>query len=528
MLASTPSMPDREPTRSQLPRMLGRYELVERLAEGGMGEIFLARQVGAGSFEKLVVIKRLLPELEAREPFRSMFLEEARLTARLSHSNVCEVYELGEDAGQCFLAMQYLEGAPLGRLLETSLPVTAVERIRLLVGIIQQACEGLHHAHELRGADGQPLCVVHRDVSPSNVFVTAEGVAKVLDFGIAKARDSQHRTDTGMVKGKYAYMSPEQVRGEALDRRSDVFALGILALEAVSGRHPFLRGSDPLTAMAILNEEAPRADQAGSAVPAALADVIARALAKAPPDRFPTARAFGDAAAGAIAQLGNPMSAPQIGPIVAAAFGADLARQRRRHDEASRPRPGPEAPTPVDRAEAPPAEGPPTVLARPRLAGAAAVAPAPAPRRRPYAVLIVASAVPVMLLAIWLAPRAPPTLARPNPVPSPVASAPSVAPAPPVPRAPEPAEREAPRSPASRRTRSGSALEPGFFSVDSVPYAQIFVDDRKVGVTPLIGHPLPPGVHRIRARLESGKEQSMRVRILPGVQAPPRNLRWRP
>ena len=213
---------------------LGRYELVARLATGGMGEIFLARLSGEGGFERRVVVKRLLPELVPAGQYVQMFLDEARLAARLTHPNVCEVHELGVDQGQYFIVMPYLEGVPFSRVMRRQGDARA--HLRLVAGALAQACTGLHHAHELTDDAGVPIGVVHRDVSPSNLFVTADGVVKVLDFGIAKARIATSVTEKGMLKGKLAYMSPEQLGDGPIDRRSDVFCLGIVLHEALTGR----------------------------------------------------------------------------------------------------------------------------------------------------------------------------------------------------------------------------------------------------------------------------------------------------
>jgi len=174
---------------------IGKYTLLAKLATGGMGEIFLARLQGDGGFEKLVVVKRLLPELVADPQFVAMFLNEARIAAQLSHGNICDVYELGHEDDQYFIAMQYLNGVPFPDVVETDTDADRRQHLRLVAGLMQQACEGLHHAHELSDIDGNSLGLVHRDVSPSNFFVTADGVLKVLDFGIAQGAVHVARTD---------------------------------------------------------------------------------------------------------------------------------------------------------------------------------------------------------------------------------------------------------------------------------------------------------------------------------------------
>jgi len=192
-----------------------------------MAEIFLARLHGDGGFEKLVCIKRILPHLAKDPQFVAMFLDEARVAARISHPNVCQVFELGEWHQQYFIAMEYLEGVPLSCFRRADYYPLPPDP-RLVAGFGVQACEGLHHAHQLKRADGQQLGVVHRDISPQNLFVTVDGIVKVLDFGIAKVTDASIKTSTGATKGTYAYMAPEQLRGESIDRRTDVFAMRIV------------------------------------------------------------------------------------------------------------------------------------------------------------------------------------------------------------------------------------------------------------------------------------------------------------
>src|SRR5262245_16974310 len=188
-----------------------------------MAELDLARLHGVGGFAKLVAIKRILPHLAQDRQFVEMFLNEGRIAAQLSHPNVCQVYELGEVGGELFLAMEYLDGVSWDHLL-ANLACDARERLRLTAGVLGQAAEGLHYAHQLRDVTGQPTPVIHRDVSPQNLFVTVDGVCKVLDFGVSKMMTEGPRTRTGLLKGKLPYMSPEQISGEPLDARSDVFA----------------------------------------------------------------------------------------------------------------------------------------------------------------------------------------------------------------------------------------------------------------------------------------------------------------
>jgi serine/threonine protein kinase len=308
-------------------RRFGKYTLVAKLATGGMAEIFLARLHGDGGFEKLVCIKRILPHLAKDPQFVAMFLDEARVAARISHPNVCQVFELGECENQYYIAMEYLEGVPLSVFRRKDFyPMLPDPRLVAAFGV--QACEGLHHAHQLKRADGELLGVVHRDISPQNLFATTDGIVKVLDFGIAKVQDATVRTSTGAVKGTYAYMAPEQLRNEKLDRRVDVWAIGAVLWETLAQRHLFKRDTEFLTFEAITKLPIPDICEARPDVPPLLGDTIARALSRNPDDRFASARALGEALAQAVAPLGGAASAATISDEVSRSFESTLAEQR--------------------------------------------------------------------------------------------------------------------------------------------------------------------------------------------------------
>src|SRR5262249_41982702 len=294
-----------------------------------MAEIYLARLAGEAGFEKIVVVKRLHPALAAADDYVRMFLDEGKLVARLDHPNVCEVHELGRDGSDYFLAMPFLDGVAATELIARVRDPNRIAQLRVAAGVAIQACAGLHHAHELRGADGAPLGLVHRDASPSNLFVTTSGVVKVLDFGIAKVRGAQ-ATEVGVIKGKWQYMAPEQVLGEELDRRCDVFALGIVLFELATHQRLFKRDSEFLAARALLEEPIPRAHEVDPAVPRALSDVIAKALARIKDERYPDARAFASAIEDAMAPHGSIATAPEIAAALAAEHAAELTAQRTR------------------------------------------------------------------------------------------------------------------------------------------------------------------------------------------------------
>jgi serine/threonine protein kinase len=279
---------------------LGRYELIRRLAVGGMAEIYLARARGIQGFEKLVVLKRILPQHALDPQLLRMFLDEARLMATLTHPHITQVYDVGDDDDAPFFAMEYVHGANLREMMHAAAAAGGGSRdgrpARLplphAVGILAAAAAGLHYAHDKLGPTGEPLNIVHRDVSPSNVLVTYDGAVKVSDFGIAKWSSQRSQTQEGALKGKFAYMSPEQCRGEPLDRRSDVFALGTLLYELTTGAPPFQGSSDYDVLNQIVSRSALPPTVADPTYPAELERIVLRALARSPDDRYPTAQAL--------------------------------------------------------------------------------------------------------------------------------------------------------------------------------------------------------------------------------------------
>jgi serine/threonine protein kinase len=305
----------------------GKYTLIARLAMGGMGEIFLARLQGVAGFEKLVVIKRVLPHLAGEDRFIAMLLDEARIAARLSHPNICQVQELGEVEGEYYIAMEYLEGVTLADLLRRLSKAGQVMDPRISVAMVTQACEGLHAAHELVDRSGQPTGLVHRDVSPSNVFITTAGMVKILDFGIAKTPDRLSRTRTGAVKGKWAYMSPEQILRQPLDRRSDIFSLGIVLFESLTGWRLFHHPSEYQICRAITETDAPSIRKFQPALPELLAQVVATALSRDPAQRYATAREMSKALLDASVTLGGMASLAHVAEMVTSNFTKELAER---------------------------------------------------------------------------------------------------------------------------------------------------------------------------------------------------------
>lgn len=392
------------------PRRLGRYRIVRRLAVGGMAEVYLAIAEGPGGFAKRVVLKRLLPQHERNAELRSMFLDEARLLATLRHPNIAEVYDITEEDSELFFAAEHIDGSDLRDLLDTlgGEPLPLEHAVTIGVGVAR----ALHHAHEQRDAGGRPLEVVHRDVSPANVLVSRAGEVKLVDFGVAKWAAQRSQTRHGVVKGKFAYMSPEQCRAERLDRRSDVFALGVLLYELSTGARPFDGESDYEILSAVVGATPAQPSARKPHYPAALEELIGRCLARAPEARPPTAAAVEREllAFAAQARLGGDAAA--LGAYVDAMLGPEPVQ-------------GEEHALPTS----PPVERTMTEAAR------EPVGPVN-PARRRWALGAIAGGLLLVAAAAsaWVG-------ARPKTTPAPVSSA---AVAPPVPAAPAPMPSAAP------------------------------------------------------------------------------------
>jgi len=304
-------------------RDFGSYQLLAKLATGGMAEIYLARpSSGVGD---LVVLKRILPHLAEDDHFVTMFRDEADLASKLLHKNVCNVFSFGQFGGTWFIAMEYLHGVPLSRMMTRLSKAGKMLDYRVVAAIICQACEGLHSAHEARDENGQLMGVVHRDVSPPNIMVTGDGTVKLLDFGIAKARGANSRTRTGTVKGKNAYMSPEQILGKPLDRRSDIFALGVVMYEMLAIKRLFHRDSDFLTFKAITEEPIPDIRERRPDLPPGMRAALLQAMARDPNGRFDTAQSFGNAIRNSVATLGGPASQADLARLLADDFGDEMS-----------------------------------------------------------------------------------------------------------------------------------------------------------------------------------------------------------
>jgi serine/threonine protein kinase len=300
---------------------LGRYEVVKHLAQGGMAEVFLARATGIEGFERHVVIKRIRAEQAHDESHVQMFLDEARLAASLHHHNIVQVHDIGEEQGEYFFVMEYVHGEDLRKLL-TDVSGRG-ERIPLehVLAIVTAAAAGLHHAHEQCGHNREPLGIVHRDVSPANILVGYDGGVQVADFGIAKASHRTFETESGTRKGKVAYMSPEQCVGMPVDRRSDVFALGVVLYESLAVRRLFDEVNDFRTMTAIVEGKVPPLSTAWPEAPPELERIVMKALALSPDDRFATADHMRLALEGFAASSGLRTSMTALADYMKAQFG---------------------------------------------------------------------------------------------------------------------------------------------------------------------------------------------------------------
>jgi serine/threonine-protein kinase len=274
------------------PQKLGRYELLEQLGEGGMGAVWLARLTGTGGFEKLCIVKTVLPAIAKDQSFVSRFLHEGRILTQLQHSNIAQVFDMGDEAGTLFLALEYVAGIDLARLHEHVRSTNQALPVPLCVYLVQQAAEGLGAAHRKAAVDGSPLNIVHRDVSPQNIMVSFEGEVKVIDFGISKSEARSKATGAPTVMGKLGYMAPEQARGENVDHRADQYALAIVLWELLANR-PFVpRGTLTEMVVAMATPALKPLTPLRPEVPQSLETVVLKALAPAPEHRFENTDAF--------------------------------------------------------------------------------------------------------------------------------------------------------------------------------------------------------------------------------------------
>ncbi len=534
---------------------LGKYKLVKLIAAGGMAEVYLARQAGAAGFEKTVCLKRILPHLARDKSFVEMFLNEARLASQLDHPNIVSIFDLGEANGNYFIAMEFIDGPNLRSVAKRATELGEHLPLAEVIKIVSQAAAGLQYAHDLTDKDGHSLGLVHRDISPDNVMVHRNGTAKVVDFGIAKAANSAGNTRTGTLKGKVAYMPPEQLRGEALDRRVDVFALGVVLYELLAGKRPWEADNEVALIGQIMTSEPQPLSELRPDAPPELVGIVHKALAKNRDERYQDCNELIADLEALLVQLGQSITSARVADFVRA-YGPPREEVPTDGTEAGMGAvqdetfgTGAAAPILAQQAaeqasSGPTSDGDPGTLMMPQGA--------PQPQGR--GVLYGAIALVVIVLAggggawLWLHREAPPddtpvAVERAQvaqPLPAPLAPAPAPVP---EPAKVEPVTDKAPRKVAKVETPPPALLqqqpavvvvreEPrpappppppvvvtakGELVIQVRPWAKIEVDGVEVGVTPLAAPvQVTAGTHKVRfVNSDLGRDFVKSVEVAP-------------
>ncbi len=292
------------------------YRVTQRLESGGMAEVFRGEATSVAGFKKQVAIKRVLPHLASNEKFIKMFLDEARLSARLSHANIVQVFDIGRVEGTYFIVMEYIDGVNLKAVVEYLRARSEPVSVALAVHVTVKVCEGLHYAHELTDTDGHPLHIVHRDISPPNVLISKRGEVKIVDFGLAKAAHSVEKTEPGVVKGKFSYLAPETALGQEADSQADIYAVGIMLWEMLAGRKLYQGETDYQTVQMVQRSQVPSLRDLNPDVPEALERILMKALAREKAQRYRTAQHMGVELERFLAQNRMFASAFDLGELV--------------------------------------------------------------------------------------------------------------------------------------------------------------------------------------------------------------------
>lgn len=473
---------------------VGPYELLTRLASGGMGEVFIARRTGAGAFEKKLALKLLLPHLVPDQEFVQRFFDEARLAARMNHPNIVQIFDVGESDGRPYLAMALVEGISLARFLrvlrvkQTQLPMPIVRLIA--TGLL----EALAYAHTLKGSRGEELGVIHRDVTPSNLLLSVAGSVMLNDFGIAKAAINEHQTRPGTVRGKFAYVAPEQAHRGRLTLRADLFSAAVTIYETLTLVSPFAHAGDVQTMDAVVKLDPPSARKLRAEVSEQMSRALERAMSKKPEDRYASARQFREALAD-----GPVATQPELGDWVQRLCGDDLKVFEKLH--------GADLSSGTASLQLAPAASPSGSITAPQRSsvkpllwlGASAVVGFGA-----VVFLLKQPAPPVPVVVVE--PEAEP---EPEPEPEPAPAAAESAPAPAPAR---PAQR--PRPVLARP--NAEVLRVGYLSADADPWATVMLDGRLLDRTPLSRYPVPVGRHTLVFKSADGAEQTRVLNVEEG------------
>jgi serine/threonine protein kinase len=312
------------------PIPFGRYYLLERISTGGMAEIFKAKAFGVEGFERLLAVKRILGHIAENEEFIDMFIDEAKIAGQLHHPNIAQIFDLGRVEGSYFIALEYISGQDLKTLFQRNRRLDQRPKIPRIIHVVTKVCEGLAHAHGKKDSSGRDLDIVHRDISPQNILLSYEGEVKIIDFGIAKAKGRTSETEAGVLKGKFSYMSPEQVEGEEVDHRCDLFSLGIVLYEMLTRRRLFRGSSDVQTIQNIQDMEIAPPSTHNPEVSDELDAIVMKALARPPGERFQTARQMEEALERYMRHEDFFYKSTDLAEDMRAAFSDELKMERRK------------------------------------------------------------------------------------------------------------------------------------------------------------------------------------------------------
>ncbi|MFZ5863479.1 MAG: protein kinase domain-containing protein [Nitrospirota bacterium] len=414
------------------PERFGPYHLLKKIGRGGMAELYLARQTGVAGFERVVAIKRILPHLTEDREFVQMFVNEAKLAAQITHPNVVQIYDFGAVLGTYYIAMEYVMGKSLAAVLAQSHKLGKPVPVSAAAYVTARIAAGLDHAYRGATASGAALGIIHRDISPQNILIGYNGDVKLVDFGIAKAGSSSTHTQTGVLKGKLAYLSPEQAWGKTIDHRSDLFALGIVLHEMLTGQRLFKAENEFSTLERVRTADVTPPSRVNTQVPPELDAVVLKALAKQPDDRYPHGQAFEDALQNYLRRLAAPPSARELAEYVRTLFEKDIETDTAAYQQVTTVTKTTATPTVKRPTPETPAE-PARAMPKPQPVSAPVPPPKPAGRGRQAVIgLGVVALIALTAVGAWslkrpstVEPTAAPAALAPEPIAQPIVEPPA-------------------------------------------------------------------------------------------------------